>query len=90
MDSQGPVNGKARIDYTQDTLFGPLAKHVECQVSVRHTPRWMELRVFQPLPDDLHAAQTVVLALEGRRTSGVVKARQRLPDHSLKLELEPQ
>jgi len=87
MDS---INGKARIDYTRDTLFGPLAKHVECQVSVQHKPGWLVLKVFQPLPDDLHDAQTLVLALEGRRTSGVVKDSRRLSDHSLRLELELQ
>ncbi len=84
------VNGKARIDYTQDTLFGPLAKHAECQVSLQHTPDWLVLDVFQPLPQDLQDAQTVVFALEGRRTSAVVKDRQRLADHSLRLELETQ
>ncbi|QHF44555.1 hypothetical protein PspS35_12510 [Pseudomonas sp. S35] len=82
------VNGKARIDYTQDTLFGPLARHVECQVSVQRRPGWLVLKVFQPLPDDLQSAQTLVLALEGKRTSGVVKDRKRLSDHSLRLELE--
>lgn len=84
------INGRARIDYTRDTLFGPLAKQAECQVSLQHAPGWLVLKVFQPLPDDLHDAQTVVFALEGRRTSGVVKDRQRLPDHSLRLELERQ
>jgi hypothetical protein len=84
------IHGKAWIDYTQDTLFGPLAKHVECQVSLQQKPGWLVLKVFQPLPEDLHDAQTVVLALEGRRTSGVVKDCQRLADHSLRLELETQ
>ena len=90
MDSTQLVNGKARIDYTQDTLFGPITRHVECQVSVQHQPGWTVLHVFQPLPDDLRDAQTVVLALEGRRTSGVVKHRRNLADHSLRLELERQ
>lgn len=90
MKAPQPVTGKARIDYTQDTLFGPMAKHVECQVKLQRTPEWLVLQVFQPLPDDLHEAQTVVFALEGRRTSGVVKDRRRLSDHSLRLELEPQ
>ncbi|MBD8195154.1 hypothetical protein IFR35_25435 [Pseudomonas fluorescens] len=90
MDLRPQVNGKARIDYTQDTLFGPLARHAECQVSVQHKPDRLVLKVFQPLPDDLHAAKTVVFALEGRRTSGVVRGRQRLSDHSLRLELETQ
>ena len=56
MDS---INGKARIDYTRDTLFGPLARHVECQVSLQHKPGWLVLKVFQPLPDaipDLNSA----------------------------------
>ena len=48
------------------------------------------LDVFQPFPEDLQDAQTVVFALEGRRTSAVVKDRQRLADHSLRLELETQ
>ena len=90
MDTPMPVYGKARIDYTQDTLFGPMAKHAECLVSLRRKPGWTELKIFQPLPDDLHAAQTVVFALEGRRTSGVVKERQRLSDHSLRLKLQTQ
>ncbi|MGE1155349.1 hypothetical protein [Pseudomonas sp. ICMP 460] len=90
MDSAVPINGKARIDYTQDTLFGPMARHIECQVRVQRTSEQMVLEVFQPLPDDLHAAQTVVIALEGRRTRGVVKRRQRLADHSLRFELNPQ
>lgn len=90
MNLPTPFNGKARIDYTQDTLFGPLAKHAECQVSVQQQPGWLVVKVFQPLPEDLHDAQTVVFALEGRRTSGVVRDRQRLSDHSLRLELETQ
>ncbi len=90
MNLPAQVNGKARIDYTQDTLFGPLAKHAECHVSLQHKPGWLVLKVFQPLPDDLHHAQTLVFALEGRRTSGVVKDRQRMSDHSLRLELETQ
>lgn len=90
MDLPVAVNGKARIDYAQDTLFGPMAKHVECQVSLQQQPGWTVLKVFQPLPDDLHAAHTVVFALEGRRTSAVVKDSQRLSDHSLRLELETQ
>ncbi|MBC3302888.1 hypothetical protein H0Z09_17295 [Pseudomonas sp. SWRI18] len=90
MNSLEPVNGKARIDYTQDTLFGPMAKHVECQVAVQRQTDGMVLKVFQPLPDDLHAAHTVVVALDGRRTSGVVKNSQRLSDDSLRLELEIQ
>ncbi|MBK3507173.1 hypothetical protein [Pseudomonas sp. MF6747] len=89
MDGSEPVNGKARIDYTQDTLFGPMSKHAECQVSVQRTPERTVLRVFQPLPDDLHAAQTVVFALQGRRISAVVKGRQRLADHSVRFELKP-
>lgn len=88
MDLPLPVNGKARIDYTQDTLFGPIARHIECQVSVQQQPDGMVLKVFQPLPDDLHSARSVVFALEGRRTHGVVKGRQRLSDHSLRLELK--
>ncbi|MBN2979738.1 hypothetical protein, partial [Pseudomonas lactucae] len=67
-----------------------LAKQAECQVSLQRTPGWLVLKVFQPLPEDLHDAQTVVFALEGRRTSGVVKDRQRMADHSLRLELETQ
>ncbi|WP_338480644.1 hypothetical protein VRB67_10055 [Pseudomonas trivialis] len=90
MDSTAQVNGKAQIDYTQDTLFGPLAKRTECQVSVRHEPDGLVLKVLQPLPDDLHHAQTVVFALEGKRTSAVVKDHKRLSDHSLRLELETQ
>ncbi|MCK6190625.1 MULTISPECIES: hypothetical protein [unclassified Pseudomonas] len=84
------IHGKARIDYTQDTLLGPLSKHAECQVSLQKTPGWLVVKVFQPLPEDLQDAQTVVFALQGRRTSGVVKDRQRLADHSLQLELETQ
>ena len=87
MDS---INGRARIDYTRDTLFGPLAKQAECQVSLQHAPGWLVLKVFQPLPDDLHDAQTVVFALEGRRISAVVKGRQRMADHSVRFELNPQ
>lgn len=91
MNATTAVTGKARIDYTRDTLFGPLARHVECQVSVHQDqPGWLVLQVFQPLPEDLHDAQTLVFALQGRRTSGVVKERLRLADHSLRLELEPQ
>ncbi len=90
MDSAISINGKARIDYTQDTLFGPLTRHVECQVSLQHQPGGTVLKVFQPLPDDLRDARTVVFALEGRRTRGVVKHRRQLADHSLRLELERQ
>ena len=90
MDAILSVNGKARIDYTQDTLFGPITRHVECQVSLQHQAGGTVLKVFQPLPDDLREAQTVVFALEGRRTRGVVKHRRHLADHSLRLELERQ
>ncbi|MBN2992597.1 hypothetical protein JWR97_16140 [Pseudomonas cedrina subsp. fulgida] len=90
MDSQQPVNRKARIDYTQDTLFGPMAKQAECQVAVQRQTGGMVLQVFQPLPNDLHAAHTVVVALDGRRTSGVVRESRRLSDDSLRLELDIQ
>jgi hypothetical protein len=88
MNDLSPVTGKARIDYTRDTLFGPLSRHAECQVS--YQPDSRVLKVFQPLPEDLHDAQTVVFALQGRRTSAIVRDRQRLADHSLQLELEAQ
>lgn len=89
MNQTDAITGKAHIDYTRDTLFGPLPRHVECQVSLSRTqPGWLVLQVFQPLPEDLHDAQTLVFALLGRRTSGVVRDRQRLADHSLRLELE--
>ncbi len=84
------VHGKAHIDYTQDTLFGPLPKQVECQVSMQHEPGRVVVNVFQPLPEDLYDAHTVVLTLDGLHTSGVVKQRERLPDHSLRLELQTQ
>ena len=90
MNSTPSINGMARIDYTQDTLFGPITRHVECQVSLQHQAGRTVLKVFQPLPDDLREAQTVVFALEGRRTRGVVKHRRHLADHSLRLELERQ
>lgn len=91
MNDRQAVHGKARLDYTQDTLFGPLAKHAECQVSLlEEAPGSLVLQVFQPFPDDLQDAQTVVFALEGRRTSGVVRATRRLADASLRLALEPQ
>ena len=90
MDSTQSVNGKAQIDYTQDTLFGPITRHVECQVSLQHQATRTVLKVFQPLPDDLRDARTLVFALEGRRTRGVVKHRRHLADHSLRLELERQ
>jgi hypothetical protein len=90
MDAILPVYGKARIDYTQDTLFGPITRHVECQVSSQHQANGTVLKIFQPLPEDLRDAQTVVFALEGRRTCGVVKHRRHLADHSLRLELEHQ
>ncbi|MDY7532775.1 hypothetical protein RGV33_13990 [Pseudomonas sp. Bout1] len=91
MNQTDAVTGKAHIDYTRDTLFGPLPRHAQCQVSLsRSQPGGWVLQVFQPLPEDLHDAQTIVLALLGRRTSGVVRDRQRLADHSLRLELEPQ
>ncbi|MCP1510671.1 MULTISPECIES: hypothetical protein [Pseudomonas] len=84
------VTGKAHIDYTQNTLFGPLAKQAECQVSLEHTSERLVLKVFQPLPEDLQDAQTVVFALQGRRTSAVVRDSRRLADQSLQLQLEAQ
>lgn len=91
MNDTQPLNATTRIDYTQDTLFGPMTKHADCAASLlEDAPGHLTVHVFAPLPDDLQHAHTLVLTLQGRRVSGLVRDKRRLADGGLRLTLELQ
>ncbi|MNR35891.1 hypothetical protein D3C85_1537650 [compost metagenome] len=87
-----PLTSMAHIDYGLDTLFGRVTKSAECLVAleqVENDPSRFALRVQAPVPDDLEQAKTLLVKVEGRKLSGVVRDTERLDDESLKLEVEP-
>ncbi|MHC8305051.1 hypothetical protein [Pseudomonas sp. PB3P13] len=88
-----PQTSQAHIDYGIDTLFGRLTKSAECQVGLEQVegePNRFALRVQPPLPVDLEEANTLLVSVDGRRLSGVIRHTERLDDDSLRLEVEPE
>lgn len=85
--------GTARIDYVQDTLFGPISKRVECQIQLftlnLDGQPGFELHVQTP-PEDLHKAHTVSFVLDGDQYSGIVRHSKRGENRSLQLQMEVQ
>lgn len=57
----------ARLNYMRDTLLGPIAKSVECNVVLTPiTPGAFQLQVLSPVPDDLHKAHSLTIFLSSR------------------------
>ncbi|MFW9081287.1 hypothetical protein ACOI9X_18760 [Pseudomonas sp. P2757] len=82
----------AHLEYGLDSASGRISKSVECQVdleAVEDDPYCFALLVYEPLPEDLDQAITVVVFVEGRRLQGSVRRIELLDDDSLKLEVEP-
>jgi hypothetical protein len=87
------ISQPAHLDYGLDTLFGRITKSADCRVGleqVENDPNRFVVRVPMPLPEDLEQAKTVVLRVEGRRLTGIVRHSERFDDGSLKLEVEPE
>lgn len=67
------MTDRARLSYLNDTLFGPIAKTIECDVLITPiTPGAFQVQVMSPVPDDLHKAHslTIILSSGGQRLNG--------------------
>ncbi|MDF0731814.1 hypothetical protein P0Y43_13950 [Pseudomonas entomophila] len=83
-----------QLDYVRDTLFGPVALSVECQVqlaalNLQGRPA-MRLHILPPLPDKVERAHSVAFTWDGRTYRGVVRDHGKCGDGGLNLLLELQ
>lgn len=83
-----------QLDYVRDTLFGPVARSVECQVqlaalSLQGRPA-LRLHILPPLPDKVDRAHSVAFVWDGRSYHGVVRDHGKCGDGGLNLLLELQ
>ena len=83
-----------QLDYVRDTLFGPVAKRVECHVQVAAVNLQgrpgMRLLVCAPVPDKLDRSHSVAFVWEGHSYHGVVRDHVKCGSGALKLVLELQ
>jgi hypothetical protein len=67
----------AEIDYSRDTLFGPIPMQATCRVqlaSVEHGGhRLRELTIFGDVPEYLPKSTVIRVAMEGRIEAGPVR-----------------
>ena len=80
----------ARLNYFHDTLLGPIAKSVDCDLIITPiTPGAIQVQVLSPVPDDLHKAQSLAIILSPRErlTGSVVQARK-LEDGGLEFQID--
>ncbi|MCX2898728.1 hypothetical protein [Pseudomonas mandelii] len=80
----------ARLNYFHDTLLGPIAKSVDCDLIITPiTPGAFQVQVLSPVPDDLHKAQSLAIILSPRErlTGSVVQARK-LEDGGLEFQID--
>ncbi|VVO44874.1 hypothetical protein [Pseudomonas fluorescens] len=80
----------ARLNYMRDTLLGPIAKSVECNVVITPiTPGAFQLRVLSPVPDDLHKAHSLTIFLSSRdHLTGTVAHTRNLDNGDLELQID--
>ncbi|KPN94125.1 MULTISPECIES: hypothetical protein [Pseudomonas] len=85
------MTDRARLSYLNDTLFGPIAKTIECDVLITPiTPGAFQVQVMSPVPDDLHKAHslTIILSSGGQRLNGTVAHARRLENADLELQID--
>lgn len=82
------------LDFVRDTLFGPVAHPVECQVqlaalNLQGCPA-LRLHIDPPLPEKLDRAHSVAFVWDGRSYHGVVRDHAKCGDGGMNLVLELQ
>jgi hypothetical protein len=80
----------ARLNYFHDTLFGPIAKSVDCNVVITPiTPGAFQVQVHFPVPDDLHKAHSLVIILSSKEhLTGSVAQTRKLDDGGLEFQID--
>lgn len=84
------MTDRARLNYLNDTLFGPIAKTIDCDVLITPiTPGAFQVQVMSPVPDYLHKAHSLTIILSsGERLSGTVAHARRLENADLELQID--
>lgn len=79
-----------RLNYLYDTLFGPIAKSVDCELVVTPiTPGAFQVLVISPVPDDLHRAHTLNVTLSSQHhLIGDVVHTRKLGNGDLELQID--
>jgi hypothetical protein len=79
----------ARLDYLHDTLLGPIAKSVNCEVVITPiTPGAYQVLVIFPVPDDLHDAHTLTITFSPQHHMvGTVVHTHKLGNGDLELQI---
>ena len=80
----------ARLNYIHDTLLGPIAKSVECNVVITPiTPGAFQVQVLSPVPDDLHKAHSLSIFLSSKEhLTGTVAHTRNLDNGDLELQID--
>ncbi|HEX8596171.1 MAG TPA: hypothetical protein VF682_23235 [Pseudomonas sp.] len=69
--------GIAEIDYSRDTLFGPIPMQATCRVRLstveQDGQRLRELTILGDMPDYLAKSSVIRVALEGRVEAGPIR-----------------
>lgn len=80
----------ARLNYFHDTLFGPIAKSVDCDLVITPiTPGAFQVQVRSPVPDDLHKAHSVTIILSPKEhVTGTVAQTRKLENGDLELQID--
>ncbi|TPG77988.1 hypothetical protein [Pseudomonas mandelii] len=82
--------GRARLNDLNDTLLGPIAKTVDCDVLITPiTPGAFQVQVLSPVPDDLHKAHCLTINLSsGERLNGTVPHARKVENADLELQID--
>ncbi|MFJ3008264.1 hypothetical protein [Pseudomonas fluorescens] len=80
----------ARLNYFHDTLFGPIAKSVDCNITLTAiTPEAYKLRVIHPVPDDLHKSHSLTIFLTtSQHLTGAISHAKKMDNGDLELHFE--
>lgn len=74
----------AEIDYSRDTLFGPVPMQATCRVrlaTVEHGGVWLrELVIVGDVPDYLARSAVIRVAMEGRIEAGPIREQGSIRD----------
>ncbi|OCR26400.1 hypothetical protein AFK24_03680 [Pseudomonas syringae] len=77
MNTDKDQTGIAEIDYSRDTLFGPIPMQATCRVrltTVEHGGnRLRELTILGDVPDYLSKSTVIRVALDGRIEAGPIR-----------------
>lgn len=84
------MTDRARLNYLNDTLLGPIAKTIDCNVLITPiTPGAFQVQVMSPVPDDLYKAHSLTIILSsGERLNGTVAHARRLKNADLELQID--